>query len=351
MKPTSSIVVLAVSAMSLAGLSCAQKVATEAVVTPEQAAAFRADMAILSQAGTLSVPGKKPWLFQASELRFLGHETFWGEAAASVSRASKPESADPIPAIVDFHQSLAAHDISLILVPVPPKAVVFPDQIGADRQPLRYDLPTQAFYAELRGQGVHVLDLTDPFLAQRESDVGPIYCMTDTHWSPRGAEVAAASIAEQIRSQPWYGTMEKQTYATSQVTREVTGDLVEDPGHPTESLHFTLVGDTPLASDEASPVILMGDSHTLVFNDGMLHGDRAGLADHLANELGMPLDLSFRNKGSGSTQVRLSLFRKQVKSRRDGGDYLGGKKVVVWCFTAREFSESTSGWRVLPLEK
>ncbi len=347
MKALPFTVVVALCCVSLAGLSCAQKVASE----PTSASAFRANMAALAESDALSVAGKDGWLFQANELRFLSHESFWGEAAASVSRASKPEYADPIPAIVSFHQALADRGISLILVPVPPKAVVFPDKIGESRDPVRYDAPSQAFYQELRGQGVNVLDLTDSFLARRESDAGPIYCKTDTHWSPRGAEVAAAAIAEQLQTQGWAGAIAKQTYPTTQITREITGDLVGDAATSKESLAFTLVGEAPLASDDSSPVILMGDSHTLVFNDGMLHGDRAGLADHLAKELGMPLDLSFRNKGSGSTHVRLSLFRKQSTSRRGGVDYLADKKAVVWCFTAREFSESTSGWKVLPLEK
>jgi alginate O-acetyltransferase complex protein AlgJ len=36
--------------------------------------------------------------------------------------------------------------------------------------------------------------------------------------------------------------------------------------------------------------------------------------------------------------------------RRAAGDeaYMAGKKVVVWCFTAREFTES-QGWRKVPV--
>ena len=28
-----------------------------------------------------------------------------------------------------------------------------------------------------------------------------------------------------------------------------------------------------------------------------------------------------------------------------------GKKFVIWCFSAREFTESTSGWVVVPVVK
>ena len=31
--------------------------------------------------------------------------------------------------------------------------------------------------------------------------------------------------------------------------------------------------------------------------------------------------------------------------------WIKGKKVVIWCFSAREFTESTSGWVVVPVTK
>ena len=104
-------------------------------------------------------------------------------------------------------------------------------------------------------------------------------------------------------------------------------------------------------TDEGSPVILMGDSHTIVFQDGSLHASRGGLADHLAASFGFPLDMQFRNRGSGSSAVRRNLLRKQIQAGRKGEDYLGSKKLVIWCFTAREFTESTDGWPVMPVEK
>ena len=46
--------------------------------------------------------GDHGWLFLASEIRFQQAGPFWGEHAASVSRARKPAWADPEPAIVDL---------------------------------------------------------------------------------------------------------------------------------------------------------------------------------------------------------------------------------------------------------
>ncbi len=88
----------------------------------------------------------------------------------------------------------------------------------------------------------------------------------------------------------------------------------------------------------------MGDSHTLVFHQ--FAGERAGLLDQLALELGVAPDL-IGTQGSGSTAVRISLYRKSVKDPA----YLAKKKVVVWCFTAREFTESDQGWAKVPVAK
>ena len=73
---------------------------------------------------------------------------------------------------------------------------------------------------------------------------------------------------------------------------------------------------------------------------------RAGLVDQLALQLGFAPDL-IGTSGSGATPVRLTLYRRSVK---DPG-YLAKKKVVVWCFAAREFTEATEGWAKVPIAK
>ena len=96
--------------------------------------------------------------------------------------------------------------------------------------------------------------------------------------------------------------------------------------------------------DKASPVLLLGDSHTLVFHAGAdMHGTGAGLADQLAAELGIAVDV-IGVRGSGATPARVNLMRR---AKADPA-YLAGKKVVIWCFAARDFTEST-GWSVFKL--
>ena len=99
-----------------------------------------------------------------------------------------------------------------------------------------------------------------------------------------------------------------------------------------------------VAPDANSPLLLLGDSHTLVFHDFL--AERAGLLDQLALELGFAAD-RIGTRGSGATPVRMSLYRQSIKD----ADYLAKKKVVVWCFTAREFIEAAQGWPILPVAK
>jgi len=69
------------------------------------------------------------------------------------------------------------------------------------------------------------------------------------------------------------------------------------------------------------------------------------LPDQLALELGFAVDL-VAVRGSGATPARINLYRN---GRADAG-YLKGKKLVIWCFAAREFTES-QGWRLVPVSK
>src|SRR5947207_10451604 len=155
----------------------------------------------LEQNKAAAVAGSDGWLFFGGELRLLSLSRFWGNDAAKVSRAHKPDLADPIPAILDFQQQLKARGIELLVVPVPPKASVYPEKIvsGFD---VRAKDPAPAlhqFYDELRAAGVDVLDLSKLFIEKRDDNRGPVFCKTDSHWSGIGCVVAAEAIADKIR--------------------------------------------------------------------------------------------------------------------------------------------------------
>lgn len=315
---------------------------------------FQAESARLAaqaeQDGRMAVEGREGWLFLANELRHIGAGPFWGESAVEASRASRPDHADPLPVIVDFHRQLEAMGIELLLVPVPPKALVYPDKL-VEMDPPGEPLPGvwDDFYAMLREQGVSVLDLREVFAARRGEAESPLYCRQDTHWSVQGCRVAAETIAAALTDRPWLEAIERETFELSEALVELRGDLwlsLPEPRPPREEIPVRRVqrNRQPVPPDRESPVLLLGDSHVLVFHaGGDMHTAGAGLADQLAAEWGFALDV-LGVRGSGATPARVSLFRR---ARADAG-YLAGKKAVIWCFSAREFTEAT-GWSPVPL--
>lgn len=324
-------------------------------------AAFRQDLEYrLDAAGdSMTIVGDDGWLFFGPELRHLTVGPFWGAAAASVSRAPSPEHADPLPAILDFHAQLEAVGVELLVLPVPAKAVVYPDKISTvvaeqgDR-PGRLDEHHLAFYDVLRARGIEVVDLTQEFLDASSSGADPLYCRQDTHWSGTACVLAAERLAAMIRERAWFDAVSKRAFDVESSEFEITGDLwrlLGDESLGKERLTLRVVGTRgddalePVADDPESPIVLLGDSHGLVFHVGDdLHARGAGLADQLAYELGFPLDV-VAVRGSGATPARFNLLRK---ARRTSG-YWDRKRLVIWVFAAREFTEA-DGWRLVPID-
>ena len=318
--------------------------AASAVTAEEPAAAFRAECAKKAAAGEdIAIPGADGWLFLRPELRHIGVGPFWGEAAAKVSKATSPDKADPLPAIVDFHGQLKAMGIELILAPVPCKALVYADKLGGPAEG-RMDTIHQEFYQQLAAKGVKVLDLADAFAKEKAKDAaGPLfYCKTDTHWSPYACELTAKLIKQRLDSPAWLKA-KPDAFTTATETRTIIGDLTDGKGAEELPVRVVTGADGTALVDKNSPVILLGDSHTLVFHSGEeLHGTGAGLAEQLAAELGIAVDV-IGVRGSGATPARVNLLRRAKAEPA----YLAGKKVVIWCFAAREFTEST-GWSLIP---
>lgn len=291
------------------------------------------------------VEGGNGWLFLAQELRHLDAGPFWGEAAQTVSRATREDARDPTPAIVAFHQALAEKGISLLLVPVPPKALMVSEEVPEGIVSDGWGDALDTYYQLLREQGVQVVDLRERF--REETPDRPYYCREDSHWSGLGCVAAAEVVAEAISA---YVPPVPSPYAVTWKDMEIQGDLrVMMGGENREWIALREVtenGAIAATTADDSPVLVLGDSHTLVFHDGGdMHTQGAGFVDQLAHALGQPVDL-IGVRGSGATPARVSLFRK---AQRTPG-YWEGKKVVVWCFAAREFTES-DGWRVLPIER
>ena len=344
---------LHIGAAAALGMVLAFSAAAEGLTPTSFAEACRTRAEKAKAANEAVVRGEDGWLFLASELRHLGVGEFWGAAAQTASTATREDARDPLPAIVDTAAQLKRAGVALLVVPVPPRAAVYADKLlGTGKTPAaRLDTALQAFNAKLRESGVEVLDLTDVFLAARadEDKAGPVSCRADSHWSPRGIEIASKEIAAWLRKNGVDKLAALKT-KVEQEDAEIVGDLwriLEDAAWPKERLalrRVTTEDGFPLEESAEAPVLLLADSHGLVFHAGEdMLAEGGGLFDQLSAALGHPLALMAR-RGSAATTVRIDLARRV----RAEPAFLKGKRAVVWCFAARELTEG-SGWRTVPI--
>ena len=294
--------------------------------------------------------GLDGWLFLSSELRFLKAPTFWGAAAKTVSRSPNPDHADPLVAIEDFHKQLSTMGIHLLLMPVPAKARIYSNALPPQDSSLPTPDPFDSFFQQLDSRRISFVDLR-PVLARAANPKQASYCKTDSHWSGTGCVLAAQAVAKQLQqSHPSvFAKVPDNKFSEKWDQIETTGDLsalAPNLKVPKETVAVRRISQSnaTIQPDPNSPLLLMGDSHTLVFHDFM--AEQAGLLDQLAKETSVVPDL-IGTRGSGSNAVRVSLLRRSIKDPK----YLASKKVVLWCFAAREFTESDQGWQPLPIQR
>ena len=275
-----------------------------------------------------SIEGTDGWRFLPSEKTFAD-KLMAPDLASMVAPA--------VEAIADFQTQLQAEDIALLVVPVPPKIVMAPEPAGVSAEDAaKMRAGWEQILAGLRGRGVKVLDLAPDFAAAPAD----FYCRRDTHWSGRGIERAAEGIAAWLAESTDLAAGAASNGAWRK--QDIKGDL----GGETESIDLWFAT-APFAVDQrAHPLVLLGDSHVLVFHSGAdLHATGAGLPDRLAAVLGSSPDV-LGVRGSGATSSRIALARRA----RSDAAYLDAKRAVVWCFAGREFTEA-DGWKKVPLRK
>jgi hypothetical protein len=265
---------------------------------------------------------------------------------------------NPIPVIVEWKKRLAKHGVDFLFVPIPTKEEIFPDKTGAAPgdaalAPFAGKVVNpfgRKFLLDLADKGVETLDLLPAFLAARNARAGePLYQAQDTHWTTRGLELAAKTVAERIIRFPWYKDVaaHRQAYKTKDESFTRHGDLhsrlpeAERAKFAPETLvgHQVANADGTLYEDDPdSPIVILGDSFTGVYE--LMDCEHAGVSAHIAREIGYPVDLVMSY--GGGPNVREKLLRR-------GEDKLATKKLVIWMMTARDLFDYAEGWQ--PLEK
>ena len=267
----------------------------------------------------------------ADGYRFLPAELRFADKLASPEISSL--AAPAVAAITDFSAQLKEKGVALVVVPVQPKALVQSALLGItadEKQAMQAGW--ENIMNKLSAQGVQVVDLLGDYLAAKE----PVFCLRDTHWSGHGIDAAVQRLLPALQAAGF--PVNEDSGAAPWKEALINGDLGGEPEKV--KLRFPAAS----SSTSASPLLLLGDSHVLVFHrGGDLHTAGAGLPEQLGAVIGgMPHVMGVR--GSGATSSRLQLARLV----RSTPDYLRGKKMIVWVFAGREFTEADM-WKKIPV--
>ena len=315
--------------------------------TPEETAFLEKCTALAATGGTIT--GRDGWFFSSTELQRL----------ALLQDPSSFRAAST--AIADYHDQLKRQGTELILVPVPPKVILFPDKLDKDlkiklkgKKPARLDSALQGAYASLRTKGIRVIDVTDALLATRDDKkLGPVFPKTAAVWSPRGAATAALTVAAELKGAKWAHQPGKDgPLITESALLSYRGPLGTGSA-PAEPLAIRNIGRSTdgkmrsvTFSQGGNPLALLGDHTLLAWREANnpigSSGAFASLADQLAYELQTTPDL-FPGKTEGRNAARLRILRDATQGRNP----LGSAKVVLWVIQATDLA--LNDWKRIPL--
>ncbi len=349
--------------------------------------------ATLRETGAKGVLGRDQWLFYRPDLRYLVEPARPDATVPDSTRLAASGGATTRSgverAIVRFRDQLQERGIALVVVPVPSKPAVYPNQVtrrAAGHEP-SFESPTLEVLRALEDDGVATVNLFAAFGAARSEPnragtTEPLYLAQDTHWTPRGAQLAAVEVAARLRALNLAGSPTTR-FRTSRVVVDRWGDVLEMlqiPGlrasFAPQTVECVQVLDpalgllVPSASDRPgtyrypgrpATVLVLGDSFCRIYQYpepaslGQLRGaptgalpagpkrllpGSAGFVAHLALALQSPVD-AIVSDGGASTDVRRRLSTNP--------EILEGKRVVVWEFAERDIALGSEGWEDAPL--
>ncbi|WP_395735780.1 alginate O-acetyltransferase AlgX-related protein [Prosthecobacter sp.] len=235
--------------------------------------------------------GKDRWLFAQHEIDRLVH----------ARRAGNFMQAD----LLKLAAELKAQDTPLLVITIPERAALYPEQIHPARYAGVIRLKEEATrLAELKAAGVDVLDMSDAMWETRERP--PAYYAQDSHWTPEVMKAVALVVNKHIREKvPRLGNTETPIINATTPEHADAGDLARqlDPRHATTLLGdevADLVSFQGLEPSAESPIVLFGEELLRVYEDANLSfggggaPPHAGFASQLAALMGRPLDVRWR---------------------------------------------------------
>jgi alginate O-acetyltransferase complex protein AlgJ len=313
-----------------------------------------AEVAFLEECGALAAPGstvtgRDGWLFSGSELGVLAKAGGTGTAVGVMA---------------DYAAQVRGLGCDVIVVPVPPKALVYPDKvvrkakIPVKRKVVpRLDSSWAAAMKSLESRGMTTVDLLPVFLAHRGDKEGAPYTQTGNTWSPRGVQLAAEAVAEAVkRSRAAKVAGSVQGISAEPGAISYTGSLAAGANPAVKAETLTLRNIGRISGDKVRSVsfstsggglLLMGDSSILAWresgNPAGSSGSFSSLADQVAAELqAIPDVLSVPGDGRNAPRLRI------MRERTSGRGTLSGTKAIVWVIPMTDLA--SPAWQQVPLQ-
>ena len=290
--------------------------------------------------------GRDGWLFYRPDVDYVTGPPFLSATALRHRQVHARIQADPIKAVVQFRDQLAARGIDLVVVPVPTKPTLEGKHLSSSAPANLQNASFEEFKTRLAAAKVRVFDPV-PFLKLEED----LYLTSDTHWRPETMESVAQRLADTIALPP---PAEALTLQVNAVEVDGTGDISRmlrlppnEQLYPPQrvTIHQVTNGDALWRPSADADVLVLGDSFANIFSlEGLGWGEAAGFVEHLSHSLGgRPLDCILRNS-DGAFATREILAHELARGR----DRLAGKKLVIWEFAQRELA--FGNWKLLDLK-
>ena len=160
------------------------------------------------------------WLFYRQDVEFLVQPSPLDVRSAKLD--------NPVKAIEKFRDQLKAKGVELLVVVTPGKPSIYTERLtGREENAAGLQSHGKKILDSLTRAGFNTVDLYTPLLAakSRDSVDGALYLNDDTHWTPRGAELAADVIAKKVREMVDAGSVK---FRGKDTVRYIATDSVAD---------------------------------------------------------------------------------------------------------------------------
>jgi lysophospholipase L1-like esterase len=282
--------------------------------------------------------GEGRWLFYRQDVEFLVQPSPLDVRSAKLD--------NPIQAILKFRDQLKAKGVELLVVITPGKPSIYPERLtGIDG--LKLAGHGKAILDSLTKLGLNTVDLYTPLLSAKADDakLGALYLDDDTHWTPRGAELAAGEIAKKVNAMVDAGQVNIGEPSMDYVVSDSLADRMGDIGEMSGLNKFNVFKVQQVTGHVVSPfkddfrkskILILGDSFSRIYQtDSPVN---AGWIAHFAKNISRPVS-SIVSDGGASTLVREKLARK--------AGVLKGKKLLIWEFVERDLRFGAEGWKTI----